>query len=343
MAQQILKEADGSFKSFFALLKSKKEGKYEAKVHIPKYLDKDSYYPLTVGFVRLKEDFFVLPYSVRFKKEHSLIKVKLPPILKNKAIKEIRIIPKANARFFEIQYTYEIELPEENKITTNKALAIDLGINNFATCVTNEGKTFIIDGRRLKSINQWFNKENARLQRIHSLQGCEGTSKKQASLSNNRLNAIEDYLNKSCKLITDYCLHNKIDTIVIGYNKDIQKNINIGKVNNQNFVNIPIGRFRNKLKAKCKTLGLRFVEVEESYTSKASFFDNDHIPVLSEKVEFAFSGKRIKRGLYKSSNGYKYNADVNGALNILKKSNVVCLTVLYASGVVDTPLRIRLN
>ena len=129
-----------------------------------------------------------------------------------------------------------------------------------------------------------------------------------------------------------------------GYNKTFQRNSNIGKVNNQTFVNIPFGRLRGKLEYLCKLYNLRFVEQEESYTSKSSFFDKDILPKfkVDKSQTYSFLGKRIKRGLYQTSKGYILNADVNGALNILRKSNVVDLTALYSRGVVDTPARIRI-
>ena len=129
-----------------------------------------------------------------------------------------------------------------------------------------------------------------------------------------------------------------MDTI-IRFNK---KN-NIGKSNNQNFVNIPFGKLKSKLKYLCDLNNIKFVEQEESYTSKASFWDKDYIPVFNAKddKEYDFSGHRIKRGLYKTKAGKLLNADINGALNILKKSNVVSLSALYGRGEVDTPSRIR--
>lgn len=122
MAQQILKEVDGSFKSFLGLLKLIKQGKYDAaKVHIPHYLPKDGFATLVIGFVRLEGDTLLVPFSNRYRKTHTPIKIKVPPILLNKKIKEIRIIPKANARFFEIQYTYEVE-PEQRNLNQSKPI-----------------------------------------------------------------------------------------------------------------------------------------------------------------------------------------------------------------------------
>ena len=166
MAQQILKEVDESFKSFFGLLKLAKKGKYNFKdIKLPKYLPKDGFTTLVIGFVRIKGNKLIIPYSNTFKKEHKSIEINIPPKLVDKKIKEIRIIPKSKARFFEIQYIYEVEEIQSN-VDKNKALAIDFGINNLATCVTSTGDSFIVDGRKLKSINQWNNKENARLQSI---------------------------------------------------------------------------------------------------------------------------------------------------------------------------------
>jgi putative transposase len=344
MSQQILKEVDGSFKSFFGLLKKKNKGMYNAKVKLPSYLPKNSFTTLVIGFVRLNEDTLVIPYSNSFKKNHKKISIKIPPILLDKNIKEIRIIPKFNARFFEVQYTYEVQ-EEQRNLDKTHALAIDFGINNLATCVTSKGKSFIIDGKKLKSINQWFNKENARLQSIKDKQkyGKKPTLR-QKYLYSSRNNKVNDYMSKTARKIINYCLENNIGTLVCGYNETFQRNSNIGKANNQTFVNIPFGKLREKLEYLCKLYNLRFVEQEESYTSKSSFFDMDILPKFeADKPQtYSFLGKRIKRGLYQTSKGYIFNADVNGALNILRKSNVVDLEVLYSRGEVDTPARIRI-
>ena len=333
MSQQILKEVDGSFKSFFGLLKKKNKGMYNAKVKLPSYLPKNSFTTLVIGFVRLNEDTLVIPYSNSFKKDHKKISIKIPPILLDKKIKEIRIIPKFNARFFEVQYTYEVQ-EEQRNLDKNHALAIDFGINNLATCVTNKGKSFIIDGKKLKSINQWFNKENARLQSIKDKQKYDKKpTLRQKYLYSSRNNKVNDYMSKTARKIINYCLENNIGTLVCGYNETFQRNSNIGKANNQTFVNIPFGKLREKLEYLCKLYGLIFVEQEESYTSKSSFFDMDILPKfeVDKPQTYSFLGKRIKRGLYQTSKGYIFNADVNGALNILRKSNVV-----------DTPARIRI-
>ena len=340
MAQQILKEVDGMFQSFFGLIKLAKKGRYSFKdTKLPKYLPKDGFATLVIGFVRLKENQLTIPYSQKYKKEHKGITINIPPKLVGKKVKEIKIIPKSKARFFEIQYVYETE-----EIDINHALAVDFGIDNLATCVTSEGKSFIIDGKRLKSVNQWFHKENARLQSIKDKQNFgKGCTNKQEQIRRNRNNKVNDYMSKSARIIIDYCLKNKIGTFVCGYNKPFKKNSGMGKQNNQNFVNIPFGKLREKLEYLCRLYGIHYVEQEESYTSKASFFDKDEIPIYhaDNPQNYTFSGKRVKRGLYQCANGKTLNADVNGALNILKKSNVVSLRGLYDRGELDTPIRIR--
>ena len=345
MAQQILKEVDGSFKSFFGLLKLAKQGKCAfSNCQLPHYLPKDGYATLVIGFVRLNGNKLMIPFSNSFKKTHKAVEITIPPVLLDKKVKEIRIIPKADARFFEIQYTYEAERIQRN-LNKNNALALDLGINNLVTAVSNSGKTFIIDGRKLKSINQWFNKENARLQSIKDKQhsGRKPTNRQKA-IARDRNNKVNDYMSKVTRKVIDYCISNDIGTLVVGYNETFQRSSDIGKQNNQNFVNISYGKLRNKLEYLCELNGIVFVKQEESYTSKSSFWDKDDIPVYNadNPKDYQFSGSRIHRGLYETASGKTVNADVNGALNIMKKSSVVDMNILYGRGEVDTPVRIRI-
>ena len=345
MAQQILKEVDGSFKSFFGLLKLAKQGKYAFKdCKLPHYLPKDGYTTLVIGFVRLNGNKLILPFSNSFKKNHKAVEIRIPPVLLDKKVKEIRILPKANARFFEIQYIYEADCIQRN-LSQSNALALDLGINNLVTAVSNTGRTFIIDGRRLKSINQWFNKENARLQSIKDKQHFgKKTTNRQKAIARDRNNKVNDYMNKAARKVIGYCISNDIGTLVVGYNETFQRGSNVGKRNNQTFVNIPYGKLRDKLEYLCELNGITFVKQEESYTSKASFWDRDDIPVYNSDnpKEYQFSGKRICRGQYRTASGNTLNADINGSLNILRKSSVVSLEALYSRGKVDTPVRIRI-
>ena len=345
MSQQILKEVDSSFKSFFGLLKLAKQGKYAFKdCKLPYYLSKNGYTMLAIAFVRLNGNKLILPFSNSFKKTHKPVEIMIPPILMDKKVKEIRILPKANARFFEIQYIYEANCIQRN-LNQSNALAIDLGINNLVTAVSNTGKSFIIDGRRLKSINQWFNKENSRLQSIKDKQHFgKKTTKRQKDIVRDRNNKVNDYMNKAARIIIDYCVMNDIGTLIAGYNVTFQRNSHIGKQNNQNFVNIPYGHLRDKLSYLCKLNSIVYIEQEETYTSKASFWDKDEIPVYNNDnpKKYVFSGNRVYRGLYKTSDGKLLNADINGALNIMRKSRVVDMNILYCRGEVDTPIRIRI-
>ena len=347
MAQQTLKDVDAMFKSFFALIKLAKQGKYNFKyIKLPKYLPKNDYSNLIIGQIRLRKDnILTIPYSNTFKKKYETkIQIKIPQILEGKKIKEIQIIPKFNARFFEIQYTYEIQ--EENiQLNINNALAIDLGVNNLCACVTNTGESFIIDGRKLKSVNQFFNKQNAKLQSIKDKQNIKRETKQQYLISRKRKNKVDDYINKTCRYIINYCLINDIGTLVIGYNQSFQSKVNLGKKNNQIFTQLPFGKIREKLEYLCKRYNINYILQEESYTSKASFFDNDELPIYNadNPQTYEFSGKRIKRGLYQTKNNYLFNADCNGALNILRKSKAVDLTILCHRGELDTPKRIRIS
>ena len=347
ISQQTLKNVDQMFKSFFALIKLAKQGKYNFKhIKLPNYLHKNSYSNLIIGQVRIKDDnILMIPYSNTFKKKYKFnrINIKIPQVLENKEIKQIQIIPKFNARFFEIQYTYEIQ--EENiKLNTNNALAIDLGINNLCTCITNTGKSFIVDGKKLKSINQFFNKQNAKLRSIKDKQNIFRQTKQQFLISRKRKNRIDDYINKTCRYVINYCLSNNIGTLVVGYSQSFQCKANLGKRNNQIFTQLPFGKIREKLEYLCKRYNINYILQEESYTSKASFFDNDELPIYNadNPQTYEFSGKRIKRGLYQTKNNYLFNADCNGALNILRKSSVVDLSILYGRGALDTPKRIRI-
>jgi len=344
LAQQTMKVVDRNFKSFFALISKAKSGSYKfSMIHIPHYLPKDGIFSLIVPRIRIKDGYFALPMSPAFKREHGEIKIRFPTNLNADTIKEARIHPKFGGRYFEIEYVYEAESNNVN-LNPDKFLSIDLGLDNLATCVTNTGASFIVDGKKLKSINQWWNKENARLQSIKDLQHIKGTTHKQFLLERKRNNRMNYHMCKTTRIIFNYCIEHDIGNIVIGYNPDWKRNIDIGRQNNQNFVNIPHGNLRQKLNSLCERYGINYVEQEESYTSKSDFFANDDLPTWNadNPKNYSFSGKRISRGQYKSSNGKIINADCNGALNIMRKSKLIGLLTLQNSGCLDQPKRIRI-
>ena len=345
VAQQTMRNADYSFKSFFGLLKLAKSGKYESwRIRLPHYLPKDGLFKLCLTQAQIKDGKFKVPVSPEFRKEYpEKLMIGIPQYIRDKKIHQIHIVPKHNGKFFEVVYMFDDEEPEQVKLDSSKFLGIDLGVNNLATCVTNEGESFIIDGKKLKCINQWYNKELARLSSIKDKQKIKGFTNQQHLITRKRNNRVQNYLYCAAKKIVNYCIQNQIGNIVVGYNDGFQENPNLGKVNKQNFVMIPFGRLKSRIEYLCDQYGINFVLQEESYTSKASFFDNDEMPKWNPQnpKQGNFSGKRVYRGLYQTSTEYKFNADVNGALNILRKSKLVDLSVLQCRGDVNTPLRIR--
>ncbi len=344
IAQQTLKVVDRSFRSFFNLIKAAKQGLYRfEQIKLPGYLPKEGYFPLIMPRIKVKDGCFEVPMSNAFRREFGSIRIPFPERLTEKKLKEVRILPKYNARFFEVEYIVEAE-PEPQDVDPVHALAIDLGLDNLAACVSTIGASFLLDGKPLKAINQWFNKENARLQSIKDLQGIKGTTERQTRLTINRNNFVRDYLNKAARYIVDWCIERKVGTVIVGVNPGIKQEINIGGRNNQNFVQIPHWSLRQKIKGLCERYGLVYQEQEESYTSKASFLDGDGIPTYNPDAnhEYKFSGKRVKRGLYRSSQGHLINADCNGAANIGKKSSHNGFTGV-GSGCLAQPLRVKLS
>jgi len=327
VGQQTMKVVDRAFRSFFNLLKLRTSGQYEAKVRLPNYLPKDGFFPLIIPIRKRdwekfpqKDWQFTIPMARVFRRYFGAVTIIIPEHIRDKQIKEIRIIPKHQARYFEVAYVYE-QSEEESNCVGEETLAIDLGVNNLATCVTTKGESFILDGKELKSKNQWFNKRNSHLQSIKDQQGIKGLTKQQASLYYKRSNQVKDYMNQAVRYLINYCLGKGIGKVVVGYNPTIKQNVNLGTRNNQNFVQIPHHLFRLKLKSQCERNGLTYVEQEESYTSKASAIDGDPLPVYNADNPQTpkFSGKRVKRGLYRTASGKFVNADANGALNILRK------------------------
>ncbi len=350
VGQQTLKVVDRSFQSFFGLLQAKQQGRYDAKISLPQYLDKEGYFPLIIP-IRARQRFpdwkFLIPTSREFKRTHGSVYVEIPQKLRERRIKEIRILPKFKARFFDVAYIYES--PEEviDKPEYSHTLAVDSGLSNLASCVTTKNQSFIVDGRRLKCNNQWYNKRNSELQSIKDKQGVKGITNQQARLTDRRHQKVRDYLNKSARYIINYCIEQEINKVVVGYNPGLKQEIDLGQRNNQNFVQVPVSVLKFKLKSLCSRYGIEFVDQEESYTSKASFLDNDVMPVYNalHPVERKFSGKRIKRGLYRTEQGWLINADINGAANILRKhlSKQNESNFGLSRGCLAQPLRVKIS
>lgn len=352
ISQQSMRAADQSFKSFFGLLKKVKQGTYENwRVKIPGYLSKDVFFPVVfshAGESDLKDGKFKIPVSHGLRKKYGNLKFYLdvPRYIVDKKIHQITIVPRGKGKYFEARYIFDDIDAQKYSLDPSKALSIDLGVNNFATCATSEGDSFIIDGKKIKSINQWYNKEIARLSSIKDHQHMNKVwTHRQYLITRKRNRRVQDFIYKSSKYIVEYCIKHNVGNIVVGYNDGFQDKVNMGKVNNQTFVMLPYGQFKSRLQYLCKETGIKFTQQEESYTSKANFWGRDEIPTWNplNPKQGNFTGRRVKRGLYKTDDGKLLNADVNGALNILRKSNVVSLSALYSRGVVLTPMRIKLS
>ena len=343
-SQQILRIVDRNFKSFFGLLKLKAQGKYTEKVKIPHYKKQDELMNITIQgrSARIRKGYVIIGLSKAFKVKHNPpfneLKFKLPKNITVDKLQEVRILPIFNGLEFDIEFVYKKEF-EPISVDKNNYLSIDMGLDNFATCFnSNDGSSFIIDGRYIKSLNRHYNRQKAYYQSILDRQNIK-VSKKMLNLSHKRYNKINNYFNLAVKYITDYAISKNIGSIVIGDFSDIKQNINTGKKNNQNFVNIPYGIFKRKLQSKCEQLGINYHLQDESYTSKCSYLDNEPV-----KKHDTYKGKRVKRGLFRTSQGYLINADVNGSANILVKfltSNSQPTAKRY--GCVNHPPRLKLN
>ena len=348
VAQQILKVADRSFRSFFGLLQKVRAGDYRSKdVRLPHYREKGGWFHLVLSTnaINIKNGFLTVPMSRKYAKIHNghRIRISVPDRLKDKTVQEVRICPMYGGRYFKIQYCY-LQDPEPAKTSSDRVLAIDLGLDNLAACVTNTGTSFLMDGRKLKSINQYWNKRKARLQSIAAKQG-QKTTNQLCQLAKKRNFRMQDILRKTARYILDFCIDHQIGTLVCGYNRDFKRELKLGKVTNQHFTQINLSYLRSTLKQLCERYGITYLEQEESYTSQASCLDLDDIPVYQPDDPYTgtFSGKRVRRGLYRFADGRTANADINGAANILRKSKQNFDFEELCKGLLDSPLRIRLS
>lgn len=293
-----------NFKSFFALLKLKSKGKYNKSIKIPKYLDRKKGRQVVhyeKGAISFKEQGYI-----KLSKTNIKIKTKLA---KDK-VQFVRLVPKNNYIVIEIGYNVQ----EKEIQLNNSVLALDIGVNNIASCVTTTGDKFLINGKQLKYINHNYNKRVADIQSKLKLTHNKNKSRYKSIITNKRNNRINDYLHKITTYIVNQAVSKNIGTIVVGYNKEWKQDTNMSKSNNQNFVNIPFYKFISMLEYKSKLKGIIFKTITEEYTSKCSFIDEEEIGKHKEYI-----GKRVSRNFFRSKEGIIINADINGAYNILKK------------------------
>ena len=347
VSQQTLKVADRSFKSFFNLIRKARYNEYRFQdIKMPHYRKIGGMFNLVLSTnaINIKDGYLHMPVSRAFRKLHPDcdIKIPFPKRLIDKTIKEVRIIPIRNGKCFKVQYVYETVIETVDADPAN-IMAIDIGVDNLASCVTTLGTSFILDGRKLKSINQGWNKEKVRLQSIADKQGMKHTARL-SRITEKRNDRTKDVMRKSARYIINYCIENRIGTVIVGYNPGFKRNADFGHKTNQAFFNISFGDFRQLLSGLCDRYSIRYIEQEESYTSKSSFLDSDILPEYRPEQPYAgtFSGKRVHRGLYRTKNGSIVNADINGAANILRKSKQNFDHEGLCRGLLASPLRIRL-
>jgi len=341
-AQQILTTVAESFKSYIRLLRRIIKGTVTQRPRLPNYrqggLARVTY---TSRSVRLKDGLLRFPLGSKVKTWFGLdaFYLPMPTNLDYKAIREYRILPRNGSFYLEVIYTSkDIQV----EVDQSKALMRNHGMNNWLTCVSNEETSLIIDGRHLKSINQGYNKLVAFLTKGKA---NSYWSKRLDRLTESRNRTMRDAVNKAARKVINHCWVNKIGTVIFGWNAGMKNGINLGSQTHQNFVQIPTGRLKGRIAQLCEQYGIRFIETEESYTSKASFVDLDVLPKFREKPEgWQPSGQRVKRGLYPTLEGLLINCDCNGAANIGRKvAATLGLCLMGVSrGDLITPLKVPL-
>ena len=321
IVHSIIRKLNSDWNSYWGLLNLVKNKQYDKDVNIPKY--KKQYNLVEYGNQVLSKKKLKLGFIGTDKMKQGF---KLADSHKDLNCKSFRIFHKNNN--FVCELIYEKEINDQTDFT-GKAASIDLGLENLFTVAFNYNKKGIaFKGTKLKSINQYFNKEKAKLQSL--LPKNQYCSKRILHLFYKREEQLRNVIGFYSNRLIDLLINEGISTLVIGHNKNWKDKINIGRVNNQNFVSIPFNKIIDIIKYKAEDLGIQCIEQEESYTSKASFLDNDNIPTFNEdeNQKHTFSGKRITRNLYQTQNNQIIDADLNGALNIMKKANIEMLTPL---------------
>ncbi len=336
VSNDILRQLDKAWRSLRAAMKAWREHpeKFSGRPQLPKYKHK------TKGR-------FLLTYDKQAISKTALKRGMLAPSglgievpTKQGTVKQARIAPRIG--FYVIEVVYE-KAVKQAPVNPAYYAGIDIGMHNLAALTSNKPnfKAVIVNGRPVKSINQFYNKRRAELQKKL---GKTGTTKRMERMTNKRNRRIDHYLHTASRYVIDLLVKEGIGVLVIGKNDGWKNEVEMGRRNNQNFVQIPHARFIAMLTYKAELVGIRVLVTEESYTSKASFLDRDPLPVRrpNDDMTYTFSGKRAKRGLYRASNGRYINADSNGSYNIIRK---VAPDAFGSEGVEDFavhPVRITL-
>nr|WP_223300822.1 RNA-guided endonuclease TnpB family protein [Oscillatoria nigro-viridis] len=315
VSQQILMVLDKNWKSFFEAVKAYKadSSRFTGRPKLPKYKDKVKGRNLLVYTIQAISSKQLKKGVIKLSGTELSMKTQLNP----NQICQVRLVPKCDSYVMEVIY----DEPESTLGNANSVASIDLGLDNLVALTSNQPGfiPLLINGRPLKSINQFYNKRKSRLQ--SQLKGNRKTSPRIQRLTRCRNQKVDNYLHHASRVIVDHLVANKIGTLVIGQNAQWKTDINLGKQTNQNFVSIPHSRLIEMLEYKARLVGITVIVQEESYTSRSSFLGLDPIPVYGKTAkEPMFTGKRIKRGLYKTSTGQLINCDINASYNILRKA-----------------------
>lgn len=342
-AQQILRSVAESFESFKKLRSAFYRGEILVKPKPPKYRKSGGLALVTYPkqALRLVDGQIRLPLGKQVKCWFGIdsFTIPLPSNLSFAEIKELRILPRNKCFYAEFVYRLQVFKSDVDK---NKVLGIDPGLNNWLTCLSNTGLSFIVDGKHVKYLNRWYNKQVSTLKE-NKPKGF--WSNRLAAITEKRNRQMRDGVNKAAKLVINRCLEHQIGTVIFGWNQGNKQEINLGGQNNQKIVQVPTARLKARIQQLCEQYGINFVETEEAYTSKASFLDNDVLPKYGEKpINWKPSGRRTKRGLYRTANNWYVNADSNGAANIIKKvSRTLSLDLSrLCRGALTRPQRIQI-
>ena len=330
VSQQILMILDKNWKSFFEAVKAYKvdSSKFTGRPKLPKYKDKVKGRNILVYTIQAISSKLFKKGIIKLSGTDFSIKTKVNP----DRICQVRLVPKCDSYVIEVIYDEQ----ESTASDDNFVASIDLGLNNLVALTSNQAgfTPLLINGRPLKSINQFYNKRKAQLQ--PQLKGNRKTSPRIQRLTRCRHQKIDNYLHHASRLIVDILRTKQIGTLVVGKNEQWKTEINLGKQTNQNFVSIPHARLIEMLEYKARLVGIKVILQEESYTSQANFLGLDLIPVYGKtEKEPMFTGKRIKRGLYKTSTGQLINSDINGSYNILRKA----IPNAFSDGIVSCVVR----
>ncbi len=309
-AQCTLSMLDKMWKSFFKSIKDWKKNptKYLGMPKLPKYLAKDGRYPWFIKNNSCRIEDGRLKFVVK-----RLSGITFPTKAKGRLI-QVRFVPKGTAYIMEIITEVEVpEIPADRE--SRRICSIDLGVNNFVTMTNNIGQQpIIINGRGVKSINQFYNKKKAALQSDLKKRNGKNWSRRLDELTFKRNMRVKNFMHNASRSVVNWCIQNDIDTLIIGYNKEWKQECSMSKVTSQKFNYLPYESFLFQLEYKCQDAGIKLIKTEESYTSGTSFLDDE------EPIENNYNkSRRIKRGLFKSNDGQFINSDVNGSLQIMKK------------------------